>query len=143
MYLTAAMIETMVREAMDAIKNAYVPYGNFGVGACVLASDGTFYKGCTIENTTPRLSASAEEVALYQAVADGKREFDGIAVIADTEKPFIPNGGVCQILAEFNVPEVVMANMTGDVLHLELKDLLPYGIKIRDNGIHDDEMQEE
>ena len=135
MYLTEAMIDTMVREAMDAIKNAYVPYGNFGVGACVLASDGTFYKGCTIENTTPRLSASAEEVALYQAVADGKREFDGIAVIADTEEPFVPNGAVCQLLAEFNVPEIIMTNMDGVVKTAKRTDLLPYGKATTDNAL--------
>ena len=133
MNLTEAVIDTMVRQAMDAIKNAYIPYGGIGVGACALASDGTFYTGCNVENSLPRLSVSAEEVAMYKAIADGKREFDGLVVIADVKHPFIPNGAVCQLLAEFDVPEVVMADMSGNVQHVELKELLPHGIRINAN----------
>jgi len=134
MNLTEAVIDTMVRHAMDAVKNAYVPYGKIGVGACVLASDGAFYTGCNIENCIAQLSVSAEAVALYKAVADGKREFDGLAVIADVQHPFIPNGAVCQLLAEFHVPDIVMADMSGDVEHISLKELLPHGVDIKDNG---------
>ena len=134
MNLTEPVIDTMIKHALDAIKNAYVPYGKIGVGACVLASDGTFYTGCNIENTIGKLSVSAEEVAMYRAIADGKRDFDGLAVIADMQHPFIPNGAVCQVLAEFEVPEVVMADMGGNIEHVELKDLLPYGIYINENG---------
>jgi cytidine deaminase len=81
------IVDTMVRAAMQAMENAYVPYGKVSIGACVLASDGTFYTGCNIENTIPKLSAMAEEVAMYRAVADGKRDFDAIAVIADMKRP--------------------------------------------------------
>ena len=127
------IIDTMVRAAMQVMDNAYVPYGKAAIGACVLASDGTFYTGCNIENAVPRLSVFAEEVAMYRAIADGKREFDAIAVIADTEDPFVPNGAVCQLLAEFNVQEVVMADMNGDAQVLPLTDLLPYGNEPLDN----------
>lgn len=128
--LNESMVNTLVQQAMEILHNAYVPYGKVPVGACILASDGTFYAGCNVENTIPALSTTAEAVALYRAVADGKREFDGIAVVADKEEPFIPNGAVCQLLAEFHVPEVVMANMKGEVKQVELADLLPYGVQI-------------
>ena len=42
------IIDTMVRAAMQVMDNAYVPYGKAPIGACVLASDGTFYTGCNI-----------------------------------------------------------------------------------------------
>ena len=120
------IVDTMVRAAMQVMDNAYVPYGKAAIGACVLASDGTFYTGCNIENAVPRLSVFAEEVAMYRAVADGKREFDAIAVIADTEEPFVPNGAVCQLLAEFNVEEIIMTNMDGVVKTMKLTELMPY-----------------
>lgn len=130
------IVDTMVRAAMQVMDNAYVPYGKAAIGACVLASDGTFYTGCNIENAIPRLSVFAEEVAMYRAVADGKREFDAIAVIADTDEPFVPNGAVCQLLAEFNVEEIIMTNMDGVVRTVKLTDLMPYARAPLDNALH-------
>ena len=125
--LNEDVLDTMVRMAMDGMKNEYVEYGARSVGACVLASDGTLYMGCTIDNSCPQLIISAETVAMAKAVSDGKREFDAIVVIADTEKPYIPSGTICQMLAEFHVPEVIMANINGDAESVPLEDLLPYG----------------
>lgn len=127
------IVDTMVHAAMRAMDNAYIPYGKQPVGACVLASDGTFYEGVNIENAIPRLSVTAEEVAMYRAIADGKREFDGIVVIADVERPFAPNGAVLQLLAEFNVPEIIMTNMHGSMETATLKELLPYAREPIDN----------
>ena len=129
------IVDTMVRAAMQVMDNAYVPYGKAAIGACVLASDGTFYTGCNIENAIPRLSVFAEEVAMYRAVADGKREFDAIAIIADTEEPFIPNGAVCQLLAEFDVQEIIMTNMDGVVKTAMLSDLLPHAKAPMENAL--------
>ena len=133
------LIDTLVRSAADAIRNAYVPYTGTAIGACVMASDGTLYTGCTIENAIRNLSIGAGEVAMYKAVADGKREFDAIAFICNTERPFVPNGAICQLLAEFNVPDVVMADMNGDAQVLPLTDLLPYGNEPLDNHTCKDE----
>ena len=133
------LIDTLVRSASDAIRNAYVPYSGVGIGACVMASDGTIYTGCTIENAIRNLSIGAGEVAIYKAVSDGKREFDAIAFICNTERPFVPNGAICQLLAEFNVPYVVMADMNGDAQVLPLSDLLPYGNEPLDNHTYKDE----
>jgi len=125
--LNEEVIDTLVRSAMDAIKNAYAPYGGAKIGACVMAADGTIYTGCTIENAIRKLSVCAAEVAMYKAVSDGKREFDAVAVIGNSERPFVPNGAICQLLAEFNVPIVIMADMHGNAQEINLSDLLPYG----------------
>ena len=121
------VLDTMVHMAMDGMRNAYTEHGALAVGACVLASDGTLYTGCTIDNSCVQLMMSAEMVAMAKAVSDGKREFDGIVIVADTEKPYIPSGMTCQMLAEFRVPEIIMANVRGDVESVQLEEMLPYG----------------
>lgn len=124
--LNEEIVETMIQMATDAMRNAYAPYNGVKTGACVLASDGTLYTGCSVENISQQLYVAAEQVAICKAISDGKREFDGIAVIGNTEKPFIPNGAVCQILAEFHVADVVMANTAGDHKIVSLSELAPY-----------------
>ncbi|SDG94465.1 cytidine deaminase [Selenomonas sp. WCT3] len=136
--LNEEIVDAMVRAAMKAMDNAYAPYSGHSVGACVLAADGTLYTGVNIENAIGRLSVAAAEVAMYRAVADGKREFDGVLVISDFERPFVPNGAVLQLLAEFEVPEVVMANMEGKIEQAELKTLLPYAREPIENAAHRD-----
>lgn len=136
--LNEEIVDAMVRSAMKAMDNAYAPYGGHSVGACVLAADGTLYTGVNIENAIGRLSVAAAEVAMYRAIADGKREFDGVLVISDFERPFVPNGAVLQLLAEFDVPEVIMANMTGKIERAELKTMLPYAREPIENAAHRD-----
>ena len=38
--------------AIKAMKNAYVPYSGYKVGAALLCSDGTVFTGCNIENAS-------------------------------------------------------------------------------------------
>ncbi len=120
------IIDAMVRMAKDSMRHAYTPVTKMPIGSCVLTSDGTLYGACNIENSaSPALSACAEAVGIYKAVADSKRDFDALAVIADTEEPFVPCGACCQLMAEFGVKEVIMANLKGDVKVVELSDILP------------------
>ena len=59
-------------------------------------------------------------------------------VISDFERPFVPNGAVLQLLAEFEVPEVIMANMEGKIEQADLKKLLPYAREPIENSAHED-----
>ncbi len=124
--LNEDVLDTLVMTAMSCMRNAYTEHDALAVGACLLASDGTLYSGCTIDNGCGPLIMTAEMVAIAKAVSDGKRDFDAIAVVADTDKPFIPSGLSCQLLSEFHVPELIMANTKGDVESVQLDDLLPY-----------------
>ena len=119
------IIDAMVRMAKDAMTKAHSPYSGRPVGSCVLASDGTLYGGCSVENASYGNSCCAERVAIFKAVADSKREFDAIAVVADTEEPCVPCGACCQVMAEFKIRDVIMANLKGDVELADLMDLAP------------------
>ncbi|MBQ7515232.1 MAG: cytidine deaminase [Schwartzia sp.] len=123
--INESIIDAMVRMARDSMQKAHAPYSGRPVGACVLTSDGTLYGGCSVENASYGLSCCAERVAIFKAIADSKREFDAIAVVADTAEPCIPCGACCQVMAEFKIRDVIMANTKGDIEIADLMDLAP------------------
>ena len=126
--------EELVRQALAAMKFAYVPYSGFTVGAALLTKSGKVYLGCNIENAAYGPSNCAERTALFKAVSEGVREFDAIAIVGSKvgEKNTLVTGpcGVCrQALYEFGGPKltVIMAKDENDYIVTTLGDLLPYG----------------
>ena len=63
---------------------------------------------------------------MFAAIAAGEREFDAIAVVADSKAPVTPCGACRQVLAEFN-PDlpVCSANLSGERFESSLAVLLP------------------
>lgn len=115
---------SLVEAAWKVRQNAYAPYSNFQVGAAVVATDGRIFVGCNVENLSYGLTTCAERVAIGAAVAAGAREFHGLAVVADTALPISPCGACRQVLAEFQVPRVMLANWS-ERLEFSLEELLP------------------
>ena len=116
--------DTLVEIAWQARDKAYAPYSNFHVGAALLADDGRIFSGCNVENISYGLTNCAERVAIGAAVAAGVRKFLAVAVVADTAVPISPCGACRQVLAEFGVPLVMLANRTERV-EFRLEELLP------------------
>lgn len=123
----------LIGQAYEAQKNAYAPYSQFCVGAALLAKNGKIYRGCNIENAAYSPSVCAERVALFQAVAEGVREFLAIAIVGGrqgAEGDYCPPCGVCrQVMAEFcdkGSFEVVMARNPGEYVVRTLEELLPF-----------------
>ena len=114
----------LVDAAWVARERAYAPYSNFAVGAALLAADGRIFGGCNVENLSYGLTNCAERVAVGAAVAAGAREFLAVAVVADTAVPISPCGACRQVLAEFRVPRVMLANRA-ERLEFSLEELLP------------------
>lgn len=116
--------DSLVEAAWRAREMAYAPYSNFHVGAALLAADGRVFIGCNVENISYGLTNCAERVAIGAAIAAGVREFLAVAVVADTGVPISPCGACRQVLAEFGVPRVMLANRTGREEY-RLEELLP------------------
>jgi cytidine deaminase len=116
--------DALVEAAWAAREMAYAPYSNFQVGAALLAADGRVFGGCNVENISYGLTNCAERVAIGAAVAAGVRDFVGVAVVADTGVPISPCGACRQVLAEFGVPFVILANRE-ERLEFRLEELLP------------------
>ena len=119
--------EELIELAKEARDRAHAPYSKFDVGAALITSDGKIYTGCNIENSTYSLTVCAERVAIFKAVSEGSREIVKIAVVADTENLTPPCGCCRQMIWEFASDEttVIMANLSGEVLRCEIKELLP------------------
>ncbi len=132
------IMDTMVRIAMESIRNAYTLNHNLAVGACVLASDGTLYSGCTVDHSIPELALSAEAVAMAKAISDGKREFDAIALIADIDGYYIPDETSCQFLGEFNVNNVVLADFDGNIEVTKIDEIMPFRQRRKKRNTNED-----
>lgn len=119
------MDKELLEAALAARKRAYAPYSKFLVGAAVRAISGKIYTGCNIENASYGLTICAERNALFSAVGAGERRFAALCVVGDTEAPISPCGACRQVMAEFKVPKIILANLKGDVKEYTLDELLP------------------
>ncbi|MFB6301696.1 MAG: cytidine deaminase [Haloferacaceae archaeon] len=129
----------LLARARDAFPNAYAPYSEYPVGAALLAADGTVYVGCNVENADYSDSLHAERVALGSAVADGRREFDRIAVASAARDGVTPCGACRQVLSEFcDDAFVVLCDRADGHDAYTLGDLLPAAMGPETLGIEAD-----
>ena len=124
------MDKELLEAALVARERAYAPYSKFLVGAAVRAESGKIYTGCNVENASFGLTVCAERNALFSAVGAGERKFTALCVVGDTEAPISPCGACRQVMAEFKVPCIILANLQGDVKEYTLEELLPYGFTL-------------
>ena len=110
--------EKLLELALDARKNAYVPYSGYAVGAALLTEDGKVFAGCNI--------LCAERTALVKAVSEGYRKFTKIAIASSGSAPY-PCGACRQSLYEFAPGLEVLVTWDGHVERAPLSELLPHG----------------
>ncbi|WP_160034130.1 cytidine deaminase [Paenibacillus sp. An7] len=121
--------QSLMKEAIEARKKAYIPYSQFGVGAALVGEDGRIYHGCNIENAAYGPSNCAERTAVFSAIASGHapRKFKAIAIVGDTEGPISPCGICRQVMFEMcesDMP-VFLGNLKGDIMETTVSELLP------------------
>ena len=116
--------------AVAARKNAYIPYSNFAVGAAVRCANGKIYGGCNVENASYGLCVCGERNAIFHAACAGEREMTELCVVAATSGPVSPCGACRQVMREFGIQTVILANMKGDFKITTVEELLPNGIEL-------------
>jgi cytidine deaminase len=120
------MMEELVKAAISAREQAYVPYSGFKVGAAVQGKSGRIYSGCNIENASYGLSNCAERTAIFKAISEGEQELIAIAVVADTPGPVSPCGACRQVMAEFGIRNILLTNLNGKQRTVTIEELLPF-----------------
>ncbi len=125
----------LIEEAFKALKNAYVPYSNYPVGACVLSKDGHKFYGCNIENASYGATNCGERTAIFSCYASGYRKDDieAIAIVSNGKRIGTPCGICRQVLSELLNPETPIILATrDDVMYTNIKELLPYNFSSED-----------
>lgn len=127
----------LVKEAFKARQKAYAPYSEFKVGAALLTKSGKIYHGCNIENASYTPTNCAERTAFFNAVSEGEREFEAIAIVGFKEgtvpelEEYASPCGVCrQVMREFADPKtfkIVLASREDHYISFTLEQMLPLG----------------
>ena len=126
-------VEQLLVSARHAAKTAHCPYSNFHVGAAVLCDDGSMISGCNVENASYGLSICAERVALFSAIAQGKRPLALAVSCADAQTSRergtkMPCGACRQVMQEL-LPNNAKIHIDG-VGTRTLNQLLPEGFQL-------------
>jgi cytidine deaminase len=98
-------LDDMVAMARAAQQNAYAPYSDFQVGACLRADDGSLHAGANVENAAYPQGQCAEASAIGAMIAVGARKIVEVVVIGNGDGLCTPCGGCRQRLNEFATPD--------------------------------------
>ena len=96
------MYQDVLNEAFEAMKDAYAPYSNYHVGACVKCKDGRMFRGVNIENASYGATNCGERSAIFGAYSYGYRKDDieVLAIVTDGGRIGAPCGICRQVLSE-------------------------------------------
>jgi cytidine deaminase len=120
-------LQTLYDLAVNARKKSYSPYSGCAVGAALLTTEGKFFSGCNVENSSYGATVCAERVAIQKAVSDaGAIELKELIVVTEASPPWPPCGMCRQVIAEFGANvRIHLANLAGEIESILLKDLFP------------------
>ena len=120
----------LAKVAIEARNLSYSPYSKFKVGAALLCKDGKVFKGANVENSSYPLGMCAERNALYNAMMNGykKEDFVALAIAAETDEPCSPCGACRQVISELFPRDgaIVLTNLKGDLKETNIDELLPF-----------------
>lgn len=130
--VSRSVIKNLIRQAIQAMENAYTPYSGFKVGSALLTLKQKVYTGCNIENAAFTPGNCAERTAFFKAVSEGEKDFVAIAIVGGKDgilTDYCPPCGVCrQVIREFVDPRkflVILARSEEDYVVYFLEELLP------------------
>ena len=117
----------LVKLAIEARKNAYVPYSKFQVGAALVTEDGSVYTGCNIENASYGATNCGERTAIFKAVSEGHRLIKKMAIVGDMTTFTAPCGICRQVIAEFAIEdiEIILVKNEQEYIKKSLEEILP------------------
>ena len=134
----------LIQSAFEIRKKAYTPYSHYNVGAALLCNSGKVYLGCNIENGAYSPTICAERVAFVEAVKNGKREFEAVAIVTGPKDANVyemgsPCGVCRQFMSEFCNDDfkIIMTKIKSngeliDSKEFTMDEILPKRFKLKD-----------
>ena len=118
----------LLKLAIDAMKNAYVPYSKFRVGVAILSTENKFYFGCNVENAAYPQGLCAEAGAISSMISGGCLVISEVLVVSEGSQLIVPCGGCRQKLLEFSILEtrIHLATRTEIKKTMSMDELLPF-----------------
>ena len=129
-------ILNVVSELTNNLSKTYSVYSKFQVACLLKFSDGSFFNGQNIENSSFGATLCAERVALSNAFANGMdlKQISEIHLMSSSDE-CIPMCGICiQTLSEFVNPEAdVYLYNKGAVenMRFKFKDFMTYSHNLK------------
>lgn len=127
------LLATMIKQAKQTLSNAYAPYSNYQVAACLCSEDGTLFSGVNVENASFGLTICAESSAICQMISAGKREIKEIVIMNSQGTLCSPCGSCRQCIAEFSKSTALvhLCNHQAIIKSYTIGELLPYAFILR------------
>lgn len=127
-------MNSLIEKTRAYLKNAYVPYSNFRVAACVKTKDQEYF-GANIENASYGLSNCAERSALFYAYSQGvrKEDIEEMVIVTMAKQLTYPCGACRQVMVEL-VPrnaKVTLAN-EHEIRETTVEELIPFAFDSSD-----------
>ena len=123
----------LLEKAKEVSKNSYSPYSHFPVGACVLMESGKTYVGTNVENASYGGTICAERNAILNAIANGERKLEAVAIYSPKMKRCAPCGLCRQVMDEFRSKkgvDIILEDDNGDIEIHTLDELLPMSFNL-------------
>ncbi|WP_281641121.1 cytidine deaminase [Aurantimicrobium minutum] len=105
--------EVLRHASQAAMKNAYVPYSRFPVGAAALVDDGRVISGCNVENASYGLTLCAECGLVSQLHASGGGKLVAFTCVDGNGEILMPCGRCRQLLFEHSQEGMVLETVSG------------------------------
>lgn len=105
--------EELAEAATEAMRNAYVPYSKFPVGAAALTDDGRIVSGCNVENASYGLTLCAECSLVSQLQMTGGGRLVAFSCVDGNGNALMPCGRCRQLLYEFRAPGMLLMTVSG------------------------------
>jgi len=116
----------LIKVAKEVSIHSYSPYSKYKVGAALLTKNGKIYTGTNVENASFPAGMCAERVALFDAVKDGEKEFEAMAIYAEGNNFPFPCGICRQVISEFTRDiKVIIAKSEDEYVVKNISELLP------------------
>ena len=127
--------EEILKHAFKAMDNAYAPYSNYHVGACVACNDGSSFYGANIENASYGATNCGERSAVFAAYSNGyrKNDIEALAIVTDGGRVGAPCGVCRQVLSELlNQDTPIILSNGKEVIVKTIAELLPMQFNAED-----------
>ncbi|MBK9190847.1 MAG: cytidine deaminase [Crocinitomicaceae bacterium] len=130
----SSAVQHLIDETISFSANAYAPYSDFKVSACLLLEDGKILKGTNVENASYPVCICAERTLVSHAVSNypqTKIEVIAIYVDKDLATPVPPCGLCRQTLVEVENRQkksiqILLIAKNGTIIQFDkCSDLLP------------------